>query len=216
MAAKREAKPKLPRISVIRTESVPIGGLKPYVGNARRGDVDAIEESVGFHGQYKPIVANLRTKQILVGNHTFKAMKRAGAKDILVSWVNVSKAEEREINLVDNATADKGKYEDKALVRMLEAARKAGDIRRSGYTDKTVENLLSRVRSATSATPGAAAAPGQSVPPAPRADRYQVLVNCADEAQQTALVARLHGEGFDVRTLVGWSRRWAPRDEPKA
>lgn len=54
-------------------KQVPLGDLKLFPGNARRGDVDLIVQSLKAHGQYKPIVVNARDMTILAGNHTYQA-----------------------------------------------------------------------------------------------------------------------------------------------
>lgn len=198
MSAKKAAKPKAPKISVVRTERVPIAKLKPMPGNARRGDVDAIEESVDDHGQYKPIVANLRTRHILVGNHTMRGMKRKGATDILVSWVDVTRDEEREINLVDNATSDRATTDERALAKQLEAVRAAGrPVTRTGYSERSVDSLLARVRAASSVVVVSAGDQTSLLQ-----DSFRLIVTCRNERQQAALIDRLVGEGYDVRALV--------------
>ena len=57
----------------------PISQLKFYPGNARRGDIDLIAESLQRLGQYKPVVACVGGKApklkntLLAGNHTVMA-----------------------------------------------------------------------------------------------------------------------------------------------
>ena len=57
----------------------PISQLRFYPGNARRGDIDLIAESLERLGQYKPVVVNTGGKEpelantILAGNHTVMA-----------------------------------------------------------------------------------------------------------------------------------------------
>jgi ParB-like nuclease domain len=49
---------------------VPTADLRPYPGNPRRGDLEAIKDSLERNGQYRPIVVNRRTMEVLAGNHT--------------------------------------------------------------------------------------------------------------------------------------------------
>ena len=73
----------------------PISQLKFYPGNARRGDIDLIAESLERLGQYKPVVACVGDKApelanvILTGNHTTMAAQRLGWDTIDVHWVDV-------------------------------------------------------------------------------------------------------------------------------
>ena len=57
---------------------VPIDDVRPYAHNPRRGDLEAIKESLRQHGQYRPVVASVRTSEILAGNHTWQAAKALG------------------------------------------------------------------------------------------------------------------------------------------
>lgn len=58
--------------------AVPIDSLTPYQDNLRRGDLEAIKESLSVNGQYRPIVANRRTGEVLAGNHTLRAAEQLG------------------------------------------------------------------------------------------------------------------------------------------
>ena len=103
----------------------PTSSLRPYLGNARRGDVDMIARSLEQHGQYKPIVVNKGTKApnlertILAGNHTWEAAKQLGWEQIDVHWVDVDKHQARDIVLIDNKANDSASYDVDALVDML-------------------------------------------------------------------------------------------------
>jgi ParB/Sulfiredoxin domain len=57
----------------LQTSQVPLSDLRAYPGNPRRGDVEAIKTSLRAHGQYRPIVVNRPTMQVLAGNHTLEA-----------------------------------------------------------------------------------------------------------------------------------------------
>jgi hypothetical protein len=68
--------------------------LTLFVGNARRGDVPAIAESLAQNGQYKPVVVNVgtttgRPDEVLVGNHTLLAARSLGWESIDVCYVDV-------------------------------------------------------------------------------------------------------------------------------
>lgn len=120
------------------TESVPIGSLKPHPDNARRGDVAFIRQSLIKHGQYRPIVANRRTRHILAGNHTWQAAQSLGWEKIAVAWVDVDAKAEKKILLVDNRAADLADYDNAALANLI---RSCGDIETSGYTMDELEEL---------------------------------------------------------------------------
>lgn len=123
----------------VGTEVVPLTDLKPYPKNARIGDVKAIAESLEVNGQYRPIVVNKRTNEILAGNHTWKAAKELGWKKIAVAWVDVNDEQARRIVLADNRTHDLGMYDNDALANLLLSLN--GDLEGTGYTEWDVENL---------------------------------------------------------------------------
>ena len=106
-------------ISIVRVEKVPVDQLTKHPRNPRRGDLEAIKESLATHGQFKPIVANLRTGHILAGNHTYEAAVQLGWDEIEVAWVDVDEFDELRIMLADNRTADKAEYDDDSLDDIL-------------------------------------------------------------------------------------------------
>ena len=69
--------------------AVEIDSIRPFEANPRRGDVEAVAESLRVNGQYRPIVVNRPTGEILAGNHTWQAAKRLGWKSIAATFVEV-------------------------------------------------------------------------------------------------------------------------------
>ena len=110
--------------------AVPIDDVHPYEHNPRRGDLAALTESLEVNGQYRPIVANRRTGDVLAGNHTWQAAKALGWTHIAVSWVNVDDETAARIVLVDNRTNDLATYDDTALAGLLESL---PDLAGTGY-----------------------------------------------------------------------------------
>ena len=72
-----------------RTQLVPLTSLKTYDKNPRKGNVKAIAESLKTNKQYRPIVVQKKSKKILAGNHTFKAAKELGWKEIAVVMTQI-------------------------------------------------------------------------------------------------------------------------------
>lgn len=96
-----------------------ISDLRPHPDNPRRGDVDAIAESIRTNGQYRPIVVQTKTNYVLAGNHTLAAMKKLRRKTIEVVYADVDAKTAKRILLVDNRTADLATYDDRALLELL-------------------------------------------------------------------------------------------------
>lgn len=129
---------------------VPLAELKLYPGNARRGDVDAIAESLQAHGQYKPIVVNSRAgaetdMTILAGNHTFQAAGQLEWAKVRVFFVDVDDDQAARINLIDNRTNDVAGYDTEALVAQLQAL---PDLEATGYDEASLQGLLGELADA--------------------------------------------------------------------
>lgn len=119
--------------------AVEIDSIRPFEANPRRGDVEAVAESLRVNGQYRPIVVNRPTGEILAGNHTWQAAKRLGWKSIAATFVEVDAEQAARIVLVDNRTNDLAEYDDEALRLLLGSLEKFDG---SGYDDAFVAELL--------------------------------------------------------------------------
>lgn len=108
----------------LKVETFKISDLSTYHKNPRRGDVDAIAESLKARGQYRPIVVNIGTHashdyEILAGNHTYLAAKKLGWKTIQATTVDVDDDQAAQIVRADNRLADLGGYDDETLSALL-------------------------------------------------------------------------------------------------
>jgi len=121
---------------------VPVADLEFYPGNARTHDDAALRESMATNGQYRPIVANTRTRQVLAGNGTLAAARALGWGQVAVTWVDVDEDAARRIVLVDNRANDLAGYDEAMLLAML---RDVPDMTGTGYDADYLDALLSRV-----------------------------------------------------------------------
>lgn len=121
------------------SQTVPIDSLAPYPRNARQGDIGAISESLRVLGQYRPIVANRRTNEVLVGNHTWQAARALGWAEIAVTWVDVDDEQAARIVAVDNRTSDLATYDDSILIETLTSL---ASIEGTGFSPMDVDDLL--------------------------------------------------------------------------
>src|SRR6266550_1502990 len=103
----------------LQTQRFPLSGLKPYPGNARRGDVGAIKESLERLGLYRPVVVNVRTMEILAGNHVAQAARELAWDVIDATVVDVDDDTAKRIVLADNRTNDLAGYDTEALAELL-------------------------------------------------------------------------------------------------
>src|SRR5919202_581500 len=82
---------------VIETEFVETNQLRVYPGNPRRGDLEAIKESMRRLGQYRPIVANRRTSEVLAGNHVLLAARELRLERLAVAFIEVDDEQAKRI-----------------------------------------------------------------------------------------------------------------------
>lgn len=123
-----------------QVHSVDIDSLHPYDGNPRIGDVGAIADSLTVNGQYRPLVVNYDTNEILAGNHTWRAAKHLGWSHVSVSYLHGLSAEDAaRIVLADNRYSDLATYDPAALAALLGSLE---DLHGSGYSPSDVEALL--------------------------------------------------------------------------
>jgi len=125
-------------IKVGSVASVNISTLVAYPTNPRRGDVDAIANSLTAHGQYRPIVVQASTNFVLAGNHTLKAAKKIGWKKIKIVLIDVDEATAKKIVLADNRITDLAGYNEPLLKSLLSAL---PELDGTGFTAAEVETL---------------------------------------------------------------------------
>lgn len=149
----------------LRTAVLPLDQLAPFPGNAKRGAVPTILESLRRNGQYRALVVRELPGAplvVLAGNHTAEALGRHGAGDCDLTvrdqpcgvcgndpaWAPAARCEvvacdedtARRINLVDNRSADLGAYDTDALVDLLSFLDE--DYGATGYQEADVLRLL--------------------------------------------------------------------------
>jgi hypothetical protein len=148
----------------IRNDVLSLDQLQPFPGNARRGDVDAIAESLATFGQYRSLIVREHegAHVILAGNHTAQGIARlatytAGQLDEIygagtaerwggqvkaearVEIITCDDGEARKINAADNRLAELGGYDDAALLAQLQQM--SGDMAGTGWTEDDLRRL---------------------------------------------------------------------------
>lgn len=156
------------------TLAQPIDSLELLDGNPRIGDVDAVAASLRRFGQRKPIVARRSDRQIIAGNHTYKAACQLGWAEIAVVLVDDDDATAKAFALADNRTAELGGYDDANLAAMIAEVGEfdAALLADTGWSCEAVDRLLEEI----AASDQAATADDDTVddevvdPPAPPVD----------------------------------------------
>jgi hypothetical protein len=156
-----------------RTADVPLGNLRPFPGNARRGDPAVILQSLVRTGQFRSLIVRDTDDGLVVlaGNHTLQALLAHGPGPCGLTttvdgqelpcalcsgqeWQPVARCEivtcddatATRINLVDNKAAQTGGWDEEALAELI--AGLDGDLAGTGYTDQDLADLVAAIEEA--------------------------------------------------------------------
>jgi ParB-like chromosome segregation protein Spo0J len=174
-------------------ERVSVKSLKEFPGNARRGDVKLIAESLQRRSQYKPLVVS-SDDVVLAGNHTLRAAQSLGWTEVDIWRLNLRSDDSRatEIVLADNRISDLASFDDAALLELLESL---PELDASGYSDHDLNELLKQIADEPLPEPGDASIDDLAV-------AWGVVIDCDSEEQQTDLIGRFLDEGLKVRAIM--------------
>ena len=123
-----------PKTVFIEVRDVPVSELLPFPGNAKRGNVAMIKDSVQEHEQYRALVVRHTPDDrfvVLAGNHTLQAIIELGRPVARCEIIACDDRTAHKINLIDNRSADTGTYDDEALDAILRSL--DGDFAGTGY-----------------------------------------------------------------------------------
>lgn len=120
-------------------ELVDVAKLAPHPDNPRRGNLDAIRESLRANGWWGTIVAQRSTGHILVGNHRYTAAVAEGHTQIPTHWLDVDDDTARRILVADNRAGELATWDEEALVDLLGGFE---DLTGTLFTAKDLERLL--------------------------------------------------------------------------
>lgn len=170
--------------------------LRLFEGNARRGNIDKIADSLRVNGQFKPIVVNVGThtgkpNEVLAGNHTLLAAKHLGWSHIDAVVIDVDRDAAVRIVLADNQTSDSAHNENDALLELLDEL--DHDYSGTGFTEEEIGKLLGDIDDNED---------GGDAEITDAEMNWSVVVNCANEFEQTETLSRLLELGFDVKAVM--------------
>ena len=174
----------------LNTEIIPIDNLVPDENNARthsKKNIDAIAKSLQTFGQRKPVVIT-QNNVVVAGNGTLEAAKQIGWKGLAVVRVPADWDSDtiKAYALADNRTAELASWDSKVLLSQLRELKledwNVGELGFKDFDLKTREEIDTSIKEI--------------------AERYEVVIECEDENEQTALLLRLSQEGLKVRAIV--------------
>jgi ParB-like chromosome segregation protein Spo0J len=126
-------------------EQVAVDRLTVHPDNPRRGNTEAIKQSIEANGFVGALVVQRSTGHVLAGNHRLVAATELGFKKVPVLWVDVDDDRARRILLADNRTADQATWDDAALAELLgELAIGDEALIGTGFSEDELADLLAR------------------------------------------------------------------------
>lgn len=101
---------------------VDVKAIRLFPGNARQGNLDSIQKSIEATGMYQPLIVQLSTGHILIGNNRYRVLRnRLKATHVPVIYIDCDEQEALKINLNDNKSSDDASWNNEALLELLDA-----------------------------------------------------------------------------------------------
>jgi ParB-like chromosome segregation protein Spo0J len=176
----------------LKIETISIDDLELDPNNARKHsekNINAICESLTQFGQRKPIVINA-DDVVIAGNGTVEAARKLGIKTLEVVRVPADWSEEKikAYALADNRTAELASWDAEILLSQLNELNIADwDINALGFKEFELNPPKDSDADTDMKSIG---------------ERYEVVIECEDENEQTALLIRLSQDGLKVRAII--------------
>lgn len=191
-----------PRVLTSGYKLTAVTELTEHPRNQRRGNLEAVTESIRANGFYGTVVAQKSTGYVLVGNHRLRAAAAAGLAKVPVVWADVDDERALRILLVDNRSNDVASYDESGLADLLQDLVDTDDgLQGTGFDEDALEDLIAKL---TPADDPSDTDPDESSKP----DIYGVSVACGSEDDQEQLIARLSEWGYEPRKMNGdWAAR---------
>lgn len=182
-------------------EQVPVGSLKPHPENPRRGNAEAIDESITSNGFYGAIVVQRSSGCILVGKHRWERAGALGIETVPVLWADVDDVTARKIVLADNRTSDLAGYDDQKLAEFLASVQSSG-LEGSGYDQEEFDQIIEEAGDAIIRAAKDQVKLLRSPEPEvkePRGVKFDILVQCGSELEQQELLENLKAQGLTCK-----------------
>jgi hypothetical protein len=131
-------------VEMLGVRDIDINQLTFFPGNARRGQLDQIRQSVRRLGQYRSVVVRVVNEPpafvVLAGNHTVQAMRAEGHQTAHCGLIRCTDDEARRVNLGDNKLSDIATDDLDSLAELLSYL--DGDYDGTGWSVYDVDKLV--------------------------------------------------------------------------
>lgn len=175
----------------MKTELLQVARLTSHPKNPRvhgEDNMAALMSSLKKFGQQKPIVVNMKN-QVIAGNGTLEAARRLGWKTINGYRTNLDGRAQLEYMIADNKTNELSKWDFAALRDILEADKKVEMI---GFSSHELQVIQPRKMFDQS----------EGIADNEESNRFGILIECRDEAEQRKLLERFLKEKMPCRAYL--------------
>lgn len=170
---------------------VVIDHVQPHPENYNKHDIGKIKESLTANGQYRPIVVQQSTGNILAGNGTWAAARSLGWTHIAADIIDVDDTTARRILLVDNFAAT-DEYDVEAVMKVLDEL--GGDLRGTGLAQADFDKMIASLNGGN--------ADEDSSSKLPDTYGFSVIVEADDEQHQNELLEHFETMGLRCRAFT--------------
>lgn len=133
-------------VTIIETREMNLADLVTFPGNARRGNVALLRDSIKEHGQYRSLVVRQENDGryvILAGNHTAEALREEGATTARCEVITCTDIQAKKINVADNRLSDISTNDDQDLMALLTAIAASDEgLFGTGYTEDDIASMI--------------------------------------------------------------------------
>jgi ParB family chromosome partitioning protein len=175
-------------------EWLPTASLVPWGKNPRRNEeaIQKVADSIRRFGFGSPIVARREDKRVIAGHTRLKAAKLLGLKTVPVRLLDVSERDADLLALADNKLGEIAEWDDEAVAKQLSEF-SFKDVQFAGWDWKELGKMANELAGEPDADAGEKLGGNLT---------YSVIVECADEDEQTELLDRFEREGLRCKPLV--------------
>ena len=180
----------------------PIESLSEHPDNPRKGDDDAVAESVEANGFYGAVIVQESTGYVLAGNTRLRVSRAGGATTIPACLLDCDDSTATRILLADNRTSDLATYDDVELRDMLLwIDDQVGSLIGTGYDDAALALLVEMLDEPTSLDVDPDEVPEHAPPISVLGDVWTLgshRLVCGDSTLPETYEALLDGEVADM------------------
>jgi len=189
-----------PAVSPLTVATWPIDRVRPYDGNPRTispAAIDKVAASLTAFGWRQPLVVDA-DGVLIVGHTRLAAARKLGLAEVPVHVADTLTADQvRAYRLADNRTHDEAAWDEEALAAELAKVKEADLIAVTGFDTAELDRYLAELAGAPAPAGVGATANGFEYE-----EKYGVIVECRDEAQQKRVFDELTAAGHTCRVVA--------------